>query len=440
LQWYWPIGRDMDPGTGMAERTGSRLSRLCCTTVAVLFLASAARAEIVVGPEIDLPFLAGAEFPSLALLDDGSFAIAGWQLVQMQAYSRDGLPAGAPLVPQPYGTYGGVGSLGISYFLSWQHLALATGAPRTLAEIVSRGGEPLAGPLAWPNSEIDDYFLYYRFGGGPDHAFVPVFYHQDGVNQFDNPIWIPSLLEYGDDARATGHLVMLAKLQPNWLVTIDDVGVNGDGRIAVMSDQCPINATLPQQCGRGLQIFGPSGRAATPLLTDGVPQPLNRDGAAVGLAALGIDPQGKVLVMWGIGVSTSQLEAQLFNREGAAISGLMSVAPLDEDAGLLKVRAIGDGQFALAYLVLHEDGSIAIRVSEFQAGIGFAEPVTIVSRIPLTSVGSGFVSLLFEANTSGHGIVAWRTIDEKLDFHGHAKVITFNLATARADGAGQCPR
>ena len=414
-------------------RSSSFRHRRWTATAAILAAilgASAARADILVGPEIDLPFLAGSNFPSLALLDDGSFAIAGCQFVQVQAYSRNGLPAGTPFLAEPISLYGGVGSLGNRYFLSWQHLSPKTGAGTTKAAILSRGGEPLAGPFAWPNSEIEDYFLYYRFGGSPDHAFVPVFYHQDGVDRLDDPIWVPSLLEYGQNAMATGHLAPLAKFQPDWQIYIDDVAVNGEGRIVVLSDQCPVNATLPQQCVRGLQIFGPSGRALSPLLTDGIPQTVDSDGSLIGPAGLGLDPKGELLVLWGIGLSNFTIVAQLFDREGRAISGLLPATQLDGDVGLFKVRPISDGHFALAWLVLHEDGTETIKVAEFHTATGFSEPVAIGRGV----FPGGFEELLFSVNASGHGVVAWRTIDENLFFHGHAKLITFNRGAAPARG------
>ena len=71
-------------------------------------------AGIVLGPDTDLPFLADHYFVSVAVLEDGSFALGGTTTVepdgnpqdghpqfQVQAYSPEGAPLGEPFIPQP---------------------------------------------------------------------------------------------------------------------------------------------------------------------------------------------------------------------------------------------------------------------------------------------------------------------------------------------------
>jgi hypothetical protein len=387
--------------------------------LSALLCARVAAAGVVVGPEMDMPFVAESNFPSLAVLDDGSFAVAGSPPFRVQAYSRTGQPLGRPV--ETPGTYGGVGPLGDRYFVSWQLLSAGTAPPATKGSFLSRAGQLLARPFAWPNSPIENYHQYYRYGGGPDHAFVPVLYRQAGVDQLDNPIWVPTVVEHGGNAMPVGHAAHLAMAAPDWQLGISDLAINGEGEFVVATGQCPPGDTQPGPCISGIQFFAPSGQPRSRLITDKLLPYVGADGSLTGPPILAIDPQGEVAALWetGIGTNAQTLVVRLFDLDGTLLSELPRFAELAYPDGfaIAIIRAVGNAHIALLWGDLHQN-TTTIELADSRAGAAVAEPVTL---------GSGVIQdILFAVNRSGHGVVTWRSIDPSGLFHGHARLVSFH--------------
>ena len=138
----------------------------------------AVKAEISIGPQEDVPWLAAVlpETVSLAILADGSFAIAGTEIVEaapqqeevsflVQFFDARGLPKGNPVtvLAGNLAIDGGVGSLGDRYLVTRSRFF----ERKTEAVFYNGEGTRFGKVLAWPYSAIPSFHLYYRYGQAP---------------------------------------------------------------------------------------------------------------------------------------------------------------------------------------------------------------------------------------------------------------------------------
>jgi hypothetical protein len=405
-------------------------------------------AGIVLGPDTELSFLADHYFVSVAVLEDGSFALGGTTTVepdgnpqdghpqfQVQAYSPEGAPLGEPFIPQPAYPVdtGSIGSLGDHYFVSWQHYLDRISRARML----SREGQVMARAFGWPNSDIEFYGSYDRYGAGPAWAFLPIIYRQAGVDALGNTIRAPTLQAYGPDAKPLGPAALVAGRQ--WLVRIDDAAINGEGRFVVVTDQClrKANAT----CRRVLQVFDATSRPQTPLLGAGLP-PLTENNTPPLVA---MDPAGGFLELWDQGTATlDTLLLRTFDRSGtpgAALTTLAKVKLPSDLAVPARVVAIGGGRYAIFWGVYHSgDGTETLYLSEFHLPDLLDPPVPIATNASLGGLDPYHLAI----NDSGHGVVVWVTVDQDNVFTGHLRSITIaaggDLHTSPAPQPGPAHR
>jgi len=386
--------------------------------------AAPASAAITVAPPLDVPFLSNHYFQSVAVLEDGSFALSGATLYpipdedghtqfEVQAYAPDGSPIGVKYSPQPAfpSDTGGIGSLGDRYFVSWQHYA----AKGSRATFLSREGVVLAPPFSWPNSEMPSYQLYYRYGPGPRWRFLPIVFHFKGGDQLEN--LQPSVQVHGPDAQPLGPPIALASHASRTYEI--DMAMNGDGRFVVVYQRCPKSFPV-RPCLTGLQVFDGSGQAQTEFLTHGVKQ----DSLVAGIA-----PAGQILLFWSSGTDpkAALFFAGLFDKDGSPITRSLLVRRVPLPGGFIQqVHALSGGSFLLSWIEINQDGTTSFFLSEFDPATRRVSPPTMVATDQLAADG-----YRFEITGSGKGVVAWTSFAGDV-FTGHARLITAHEATAAA--------
>jgi hypothetical protein len=394
---------------------------VCC---AAWLGGSSAAAAISAGPVVSMPFMVEHYYVSAAVLDDGSFALAGTTVVadsspqgshpqfEVEFFSATGRALPDRLVPQPVGDEGGIGSLGDHYFVSWRR----TLAERSFADLVGGDGVPLASASPWLNSQADFYQQFYRYGAGPAHAFLPVTFRSEGATLFGDAIETPMVIAYNASARPLGHAAGLAS------GLLDDAGIDGGGRIITVESRCPGSATSWEQCARGIQIFRPFGGLETSWLTDGVPAWLDARGNATSHAEVAAAQDGSFLVVWAAGVftDTPSILARLFQVDGAPASEVMQVAQRSPSNlggyGGLMTLGLQDGHFALSWVASTSANATEISVVELSE-----TRVSPTLTVAASSAGTYVLSL----NPTGHGILAWISVDPQTGaLSGSAEAIT----------------
>jgi len=203
-------------------------------------------------------------------------------------------------------------------------------------------------------------------------------------------------------------------------VHVEDLAVNGAGRFVVLEDQCPlVFSKPPQQCPRGVQVFDKGGRPRTKLLTADIPQYLAGQNSYNSNGALAIDAGGNFLLLWLYEPARGDqlLSARLYDREGRPLSNVISV----RGAATLSFKrplALSNGDFlipSLAYPPAHPNGSLYLQ-----------ELRTSNHRLlPSLFVANDINAFLLETNSSGHGVVAWSTVDAQ----GYTTGAFFSLLT-----------
>ncbi|HVR07026.1 MAG TPA: hypothetical protein VMW75_03195 [Thermoanaerobaculia bacterium] len=414
-------------------------SRICCALALALcsWLPRAANAKIVAGPDIGNAFLPMLFPVSLAVLEDGSFALSGTTIIPaadgdpedaraqfaVQTYSPWGRPLGAPFLPQlaatPPADNGGIGSLGDHYFVSWQHHANQT----SRATMLGKGGRMLTAAFAFPNSAIDFYGLYDRYGHAPTWHFLPSFYFDAGTNPVTgDAISQASVQAYSAAGKPAGMPADLGP-RPGW-VFIDDLAVNGDGTFVVASQRCAEDFS---SCAYGVEVFKPDGRPLAPFSTLGVPS------VFYGAFALEVAPSGQFILVWGTRLTpgTQGLTLRLFDRQGMPASDAIALPPPPPGGvgfSQVKVRRHGN-DFVLSWALVNGDGSDDFYLAEFFPASRRLSPPMLIAHSysrpqPVGSNNLSAAGYNFELNDSGHGIVAWSTLDENFVFTGHLRLIS----------------
>jgi hypothetical protein len=363
---------------------------------------------LVVGPTIRAPFLDDHFADGIAILDDGAFALFGTTTIltdnqgfylrfEVQLYSRTG-DLLRSFVPKPAASTGGVGSLGERYFVSWQYFA----ENKTRASFLDEQGALLEKQRNWPNSPIDFYSNYYRYGAGPTFRLLPIVFYVDG--QFDGePNFQVIVQVYGPDGVAFGPPLSLAP--PSDWTFFQDAAINGMGRVVVLYQLC---RPLFTACVSALQVFRDVGVPESGILTDDTPS-FN--------TVVGIEDGGNFLLEWNTPTLVNNgapLFVRLFDPHGLPLSPTLPVS--EGPAVPLVVRGLANGDFVFSWDTQAEDGRLSFYACYFDSSAKrFLEPVLIV-RDYLSADG-----FHFEMNHLGEGILAWTTLAANGVFTGHYK-------------------
>jgi hypothetical protein len=401
-----------------ARRKWSRTALWGLAAALVLLGPRAALAGITAGPAVDVPWLAEVDFDtvSAAVLEDGSFAIAGSEIVELspqsssalfvvQFFDSRGTPKGEPVsvFAGRGAAVGGVGSLGDHYFVVWS-LAFPG---ETRAAFFDESGKQRGRSFSWPVSATPIFHKSYRYGQAPSWSFLPIIYYQNGLDPGSTPFYEPTLQLFGSDAQPLGPA---SRLAAGRRIYLEDAAVNGTGSFVVLSTQCSRDFKTGKPCVRGIQLFDGSGLPTTPFLTRRIAQLVSGDATVNGRFSAAIGPPGEVLLTWVTGVfqPVSRLVARLYDPLGSAASAVLPVAEAG-DPGPIPLpkgaQALDDGNFVLAWDVYSpSDRRSTIFLRELATtSLRLAEPV---------SVATGFLAgSLFELAGSGHGVVVWGTRD-----------------------------
>jgi hypothetical protein len=415
--------------------TGAMLRRLA--GVLLLLAPRTAVAAISAGPQIEVPWLHDVEDfrqATVAVLADGSFAIAGTETLQpdpqqpsfltirlqAQFFRANGAAATQPRVLIQFPgevTFAGVGSLGDRYLVTWQD------SKRAHADLYSPDGLLLDEISPWPYSDVPLFAEFYRFGSAPRWRFLPITYRQAGLDAHGDPFYRIFLQVAAPSGALLGPPVELA---PQRLVDIDDAAINGRGTFVVVSHQCSlVHPRLP--CSNGMQLFDGAARPRTPLLTAAVPQDLG-PGDTVNIASrVAMNPQGEVLLSWVAGHQNDlvrRLLVRLYDPHGSPLSDALQVTPATAPGpSQLRrgLKALDDGTYVISWLERSPtDETATLFVERFDPRTGrFEEPLAI-------PIGVDPVALV-ELDGAGRGVVVWQTRESvgsgRISRQGHLRVI-----------------
>jgi len=392
---------------------------------------AAAASGIGIGTPVEVPWLINdLESATVAVLDDGSFAIASTEITEPQPqqftvrflaqfFAADGEPETEPiaLVPDNVALDGGIGTLGDRYFVTW---ISATGAQ---AAFYDARGSRLGSAFPWLLSDIPFYVTHYRFGRAPSWRFLPVTYTFAGYDPENQPFYRISLPVAGPDARLLGPPAPLA---PSRLSYVEDAAINGNGSFVVLSDQCSKNFQSQKPCVRGLQVFDGAGAPRTPFLTAGVPQNLTSRGAVNSTISAAIGPRGQILLGWVTDIfrPTSTFLVRLYDQDGAPISMPLSAAAAAAPGPVaLRLKALDDGSFLLFWATPAAGNAFTLYLRRLTAGAH--------ELLPPVAAASGVITGIdLEINGSGRGALAWQTREtgpnETFTLHGHVSLVTVN--------------
>jgi hypothetical protein len=368
-------------------------------------MAGAAGSSVTVGPPIEVPWLIDINpgLATIATLDDGSFAITGLDqyfdsnnlivtAVVAQFFRPDGAPETWPTIliqPPAEVADTGIGSVGDRYFLAVKY------QKRTYAGFYSEAGTPLGSAIRWPNSDIDNFVAYYRFGSAPLWRFLPVTYRLIGYDQDNDPLY-SSFFQVAD---ADGVRLGVPVELPN----VGDAAINGTGRFVVVEapPPCP-------PCTVGMRAFDSAVRPLTPLLTDGVPQNQEPGGVLNSNASPAINNGGEVLLLWVADVqsfSREQVVARLFSEAGVPAPQVVQLTrPTPGEYVDLVARpiALADGSFLVSWSI-QSATTLAIKV--FMARL---DPKSGKVDEPAVLAEGDLKDWVVNVNSSGRGVIAWQ--------------------------------
>jgi hypothetical protein len=400
----------------------------------------AAQAAISMSTPRELPLLARVALPfSLAVLEDGSFAVAGVEVIEtprqpsmarllVQFFAANGEPKNQPLVVDEatdQGFSGRVGSLGNRYLVTWQRFA----EHKTLAAFYDQAGTPSTEPFPWTNPEVFSDNNAYLFGPGQGYRILSSTFHQVGVDWLEVPVFQPLLQVFDKEAHALGPPVALGPSRRR--TYIYDIAVNGSGRFVVLEDQCLGSfSKLPRHCFNGVQVFDKGGRPRTGLLTQDIPQSLAGRGRVNSLGSVAIDAAGNFLLLWiydALG-RTQHLVARLYDRDGRPLSGVISVRDATS-FGLTRPWSLPGGEFLVPSVVFTGPHDLtSLYLQELKTSSQRLLPPVLVTNDIDDEI------LLLELNSSGHGVVAWITADAQGDRSGgFFKLLSVGGGAARAE-------
>lgn len=397
---------EINPGTHTCQpprRSSTQAWRLLATvSVLLVFSGLQARAATLnVGPAIDLPWMTDVHYfetVTAAVVENGSFAIAAdltfqltsqdytWRF-QAQFFDATGAAQTRPLVliRSPFAD-GGIGSVGTSYFLAWED------SEHARATIYSEQGKPIGEPFAWPYSDIFAFASYYSFGSAPGWRFEPTTYVYAGLDAQGNAMFQTVLRAAEPTGTLLGRPYALGSA-----TIVEDVAINGSGRLVVVSHECP-------PCSRSLQIFDDGVKPLTALISANVPSLADNSNSAV----VALDAEGNVLLGWvtDFDKPDHELVARLYDQAGSPVSGVFQLgtaSPLIEPLphGL---KALDDGTFVAAWLVpsgVHNDTD-RLYVEHFNPRTGVFAPPVLVAQ-------GNIAGATVAVNNLGKGVAVWET-------------------------------
>lgn len=388
-------------------------------TALLLLCAVPSSAVISLTPRTELPFLThGDPFSvSVAVLDDGSFAIAGTEVLLpddhteipqfvVQFYASNGMRRGDPLIFHGPAS-GGVGSLGEHYFIYW---ATAFHNPVLInkAAFYNRDGGRLGDPFRWLSYTIvgiNDYHDF-QYSPGPAWRILPVEYHQVGTYPNTSPYFEPTLQIFSSDARPLGLPFPIASSKR--YVEFHNVAINGRGRVVVASTQCSKKHLVIESCVNGVQMFDGPGRARSPLLTEGIAQPLTVEGNYAGGFRVGLSDQGAFLMTWLEGpFGAGALLARLYGRNGEPLQETLTVASTDQGSPYPNaVVALPKGNFLVSWSINQsETSSFRAFLSEYSGTTRSLQPPTqYLENEQLIA------EPILGVNAAGQGVLVWKSM------------------------------
>ena len=364
-----------------------------------------ALAAISAGPPIQVPWLIGINFfgaaSSLAVLDDGSFAIAAvdFFLVSEQDFSAEllvqffrsnGAAQTRPTAlirPPAVVDSAGIGSVGDRYLL------VSKNDKRAYALFYSKQGTSLDTPIRWPYSDIPFFITYYRFGAAPLWRFLPITYRVTGHDQEGHPFY-SSFVQVADaDGLRLGAPVELPVL---------DAAINGSGQFVVVESACSGCNT------QGIQIFDSAVKPLTPFLTAGVPQLYEPGGVQNSLPLVAINTQGQILLAWVAHVeepTARRLVARLFDETGSPVSDVLQLTPPANALSLeAEPIALDDGSFLFAFITQSLTSlSAKVFIERF-------DPRTQSVDEPIVLAAGHLGGAMLAVNGSGKGVYVWQTL------------------------------
>lgn len=368
--------------------------------LAVAWIAPApVRAAISAGTPIQVPWLTRVNFSqatSVAILDDGSFAIAGLEIfldsgaeLKVQFFRPDGAPQTFPTVlfrPPAVVDSGGIGSVGDRYFLVWKN------DKRTYARFYSQQGMPLGAPIRWPYSDIPFFIDYYRFGNAPLWRILLNTYRVTGHDQDNDPIYSSFVQVANADGVRLGLPVELP---------VVDAAINGSGRFVVVEASC-------FGCTQGIQVFDSMVRPLTPLVTAGVPQLEEPGGVSNSLPLVAFNAQGQTLLVWLThpeDTLAGSLVARLYAATGQPASAVVQLRPVAFDSTLvLEPIALDDGAFLLCWV---EQSPTTLLSTAFVTRF---DPGTMSIEEPAVLAEGRLTNMVLAVSGAGKGVFTWQTL------------------------------
>ncbi|HEX5759086.1 MAG TPA: hypothetical protein VF121_07815 [Thermoanaerobaculia bacterium] len=366
----------------------------------------AASATILLGPPIEVPrpFQGPPDAPSLAVLEDGSFALGrrtGERRFEVLFFTPEGNLLGEPVTVvsrnQGNSLYGGVGPFGDRYFVTWQ----IVDSGKAHAAFYSREGELSGPPFLWPYSDTIHSHQFFYYARGPQGRALPFFaFQRGGKDLFGDPYRAFWSRVFGPEANFLGRPVTL--LTERHVLGVEDAALNEDGRFVISLLRCPRNPRSQQPCSRGLQVFDGAWRPRSALRTKGLP-PVHWRIKHVSLA---LARTGDHLLVWTQDFGSAarwdddRLLAQIFRRDGSPAAGQLRIsAPRTHGAAAPLVAATHASTFVVAWVDVPDGFRLDVHMREVDGRTGQMGQQILVAR-NINPVGYGF-----ELNTSGRGVI-----------------------------------
>ncbi len=384
---------------------------------AALFVAGAASAAVILGPPIEVPSLPGYDqphdSPSLAVLNDGSFAVArttysrGFEIL---FYGSDGNLLREPVIvhpdrsPGPGPFHGGVGAFGDRYLVTWQ----VFGRGKAHAAFFSRSGERIGRIFPWPYSETLYAYSLFHFARGHRGRVLPFFSFLFGEDRFGFPVYGYWSRVFGPDGRFLGDPVELVTRRH--VLGVEDAALDETGRFVVAFLRCPRDPLSRQPCTRGLQRFDGAWRPRSALREEGLPPVSDRVGP--GRVSLGLARTGDHLVSW-TEVAGSfpdhevRVLARLFRRDGSPTPRVLRLNGPGAHATILPaVRVTHSRTFVVAWADSPEGFGFDLYMRDVDGRTGKPGELLHFASVPGTpDVASRLYAFDLQMNSTGRGVI-----------------------------------
>lgn len=379
--------------------------RLALGAALLLLGSRTASATITLGPPIEVPtpLLGPPDAASLAVLEDGSFALGrrtGERRFEVLFFTPDGTRSGEPVTifasGQGNSVYGGVGAFGDRFFVTWQVYR----SGKAHAAFYSREGEPLGRPFRWPYSDTIYSHWFFHYARGPRGRILPFFASELGQDRFGFTTYTFGSRVFGPEARFLGRPVVL--MTDRHVLRVEDAALNEEGRFVVAFLRCPRNPRSRQPCTLGEQIFDGAWRPRSPLLSEGYP----RDHRRINEVGVALARTGDHLLAWverfgPFPDHEARLFARIFRRDGSPAGRVLRLnGPGIYGVDSPRVRVTNDRTFVIAFAESLDGFRGERRLHEVDGRTGkLGEPILVASEPPNP------YAFEFELNSTGRGVV-----------------------------------